>query len=79
MRSNNIMFENLRAEMARKQITIKGIAKEIGVNRDTLGNKLSGKRPLHLDEALLMNRIFFPEKDVVYLFKEICSYETLKH
>lgn len=71
MRRGNIKFSNLRAEMARKQITIKELAEKIGINRDTMGGKLSGKRPLYLHEAFIINRAFFPEKDIPYLFKEI--------
>ncbi len=71
---NTIRFSNLRAEMAREEITIKQIADEIGVNRDTMGGKLSGKRPLFLNEAFIINRAFFPDKDIPFLFKEL--YET---
>lgn len=76
MRSS-IKFETLRAEMARKQITIKEIAERVGVNRDTMGGKLSGKRPLFLNEAFIINRTFFPDKDIIDLFKEI--YEEDEH
>lgn len=74
-RMNNIKFENLRAEMARKRITIAEMADYIGVTRDTLGSKLSGKRPINLDEALRIARKFFPEYDVYYLFKELIEEE----
>lgn len=70
-RVNNILFENLRAEMARKNLTITEIAKKIGVSRDTLGNKFSGKRSINLDEALFIVEEFFPEHDVYYIFKEL--------
>lgn len=76
MRSS-IMFSELRAEMARKKITIKQLADKVGVNRDTMGGKLSGKRPLYLDEAFIINRIFFPDKDIIDLFKEL--YEDNDH
>ncbi|HAT4162155.1 TPA: XRE family transcriptional regulator [Clostridium perfringens] len=65
------MFSNLRAEMARKQITIKKIAELLDINRDTAGRKLAGKAPLYLSEALLINKELFPNKNVTYLFKEI--------
>lgn len=71
MRTSNIMFSNLRAEMARKQITIKKIAELLDINRDTAGRKLAGKAPLYLSEALLINKELFPNKNVTYLFKEI--------
>lgn len=70
-RTNNIMFENLRAEMARKQLTIVKMASCLGITRDTLGYKLAGKRCINLDEALRIAREFFPEHDVYYLFKEL--------
>lgn len=70
MRSS-IMFSELRAEMARKKITIKQLADKVGVNRDTMGGKLSGKRPLFLHEAFIIQRAFFPNKDVIKLFREL--------
>lgn len=76
MRSS-IMFSELRAEMARKKITIKQLADKVGVNRDTMGGKLSGKRPLFLNEAFIINRTFFPDKEIIDLFKEL--YEDDEH
>lgn len=70
-RANGIAFANLRAEMARKQLSIKEIADYLGVTRDTLGNKLSRKRQINLDEALTISRKFFPDKDIYYLFNEL--------
>ena len=70
-RISNVYFENLRAEMARKQISISEMARYLGIARETLGYKLSGKRQINLDEALKLSQKFFPEKDIYYLFKEI--------
>ena len=77
MRSS-IMFSELRAEMARKKITIKQLADKVNVNRDTMGGKLSGKRPLYLNEAFIIQRVFFPNKDVITLFKELYKDEQNK-
>ncbi|SCJ08482.1 Uncharacterised protein [uncultured Clostridium sp.] len=77
MRSS-IMFSELRAEMARKKITIKQLADEVGVTRDTMGGKLSGKRPLFLNEAFVINRTFFPDKEIIDLFKELYEGEEQK-
>ena len=71
MRQSKIMFSNLRAEMARKNLTIIHMAKSINMNRDTLGKKLSGKSPLYLDEAFEINKKFFPETTITYLFHEL--------
>lgn len=70
-KTNRIMFKNLRAEMARKEITITEMATKLGITRETLGYKLSGKRMINLDEALLIVKEFFPECDVYYLFVEL--------
>ena len=64
------MYKNLRAEMARKDLTILDIAKEIGMNRETLSRKLSGKSPLHIQEAFDIQKKCFPGMDVQTLFEE---------
>lgn len=76
---DSIRFSTLRAEMARNRITIKQIAERIGVNRDTMGGKLSGKRPLFLNEAFIINRTFFPDTDVIDLFKELYEDDESKN
>ena len=63
-----IKYENLRAEMARRKLTLKQISDVIHMNRDTLSRKLSGKSPLYLDEAFEVQKAFFPEMKVEYLF-----------
>lgn len=74
---NHIVFENLRVEMARKQLSIQDMASCMGITRDTLSGKLSRKRPIHLDEALCIARKFFPDYDVYYLFKELVEGESV--
>ena len=68
MARNNIIYENLRAEMARKNLAICDISSAIGMNRDRLSRKLSGKSPLFLDEALKIKEEFFPNKELTELF-----------
>lgn len=70
-RKSNIMFSNLRAEMARKQITIQELARTIGVGRDAASQKLSGKTPITLAEAFKIEKGHFPDSDVRYLFAEL--------
>jgi len=72
-RQSNIIFSNLRAEMARNRITIQGIADIIGVGRDTASQKLSGKTPITLAEAFKIEKGYFPDLDVRYLFAELLS------
>ena len=68
---NSIVFSNLRAEMARKGITIQNLANELEISRQTASHKFSGKAPLYLDEAIKINKRFFPETTVDYLFQEL--------
>lgn len=70
MSASNIIYPNLRAEMARKKISIQDISKAIQSGRDTAGAKLAGKRPLHYDEATAIAETFFPDIDIRYLFKK---------
>lgn len=69
-RANKIAFENLRAEMGRKELTIGKIAAAIGMNRATLGKKLSREYPLKLNEAFLIIHKCFPGERLEYIFKE---------
>lgn len=68
MAQSNIAFENLRAEMGRRNIGIKDIADACSFNRDTLSRKLSRKSALNLDEAFTIQKVVFPELDIRYLF-----------
>lgn len=70
MANNNVAFENLRAEMGRRQITIGNIADRIGMNRYTLGRKLSRNSPLNLNEAFDIADKCFPDMTVEELFAE---------
>lgn len=70
MRKAGIAYENLRVEMARHNIGIMDIARECGYNRDTLARKLSKKTHIYLSDAFTIQRKFFPELDLRYLFGE---------
>lgn len=73
MTRTSVRFCNLRAEMARRNVTISQMAKSVGFNRDTLGRKLSGKSPLSLAEAFEIQKMFFPDVGVDVLFEELCT------
>lgn len=49
MKRNRVMYENVRVEMARNNLTILDIAQRVGMNRETLSRKLSGRSPLNLN------------------------------
>lgn len=75
-RQNNIMFRNIRVEMARQNLTINKMSKLIQISRTTLSEKLSGKRKINLNEALCIARKCFPECDLYYLFEELLDDTT---
>ena len=61
-------YVNLEAEIARKGVAKKEIAETLGVRLATVYDKLKGKYPFTLDEALKMKDKYFPEFTLEYLF-----------
>ena len=67
MRTKNV-YENMRVEMARRDVSIQDVAETLGVDRSTAGAKLSGKRQFWLQEALDLSQKLFDGLSVEYLF-----------
>lgn len=65
-----IVFPNLKAEMARKNITVKEIAEFLGKNDSWLDNRISGKASLPLVDGVRIKNKFFPEIDIEVLFSD---------
>ena len=61
-------YENLRAEMARKQLSTTEMADRLGMKRDALSRRLNGVSRLYLDEAKAIRDVFFCGYDIEYLF-----------
>lgn len=70
---NFIVYNNLRAEIMRKSVSVHEMAKSLGVTYNTLKAKLSGKESFNLSEAIYMKKVFFPETDIRYLFQELLT------
>ena len=65
------MFKNLEAELKRKDFTRARLAKALNINIGSLCSKLTGKRPLMLQEAMAIKQeIFNNEFTIDYLFSE---------
>lgn len=64
------MYNNLRAEMARKYILGKDIAKALGMREATISSRLTGKTEFSFKEAKAIKDVFFPYEELEYLFQE---------
>ena len=62
------IYKNLMAEMARRELHISDLVSVIGVNRDTVSRRLTGKSALALDEAMAIKTNLFPDMEIEYLF-----------
>lgn len=63
------MFENLRTELNRKNISIAGLARLIGATEKTMQNKLQGRTEFRLSEIMMIHDELLPEFELKYLFK----------
>ena len=61
-------YSNLKAEMARKDITIESMAQMLGIHRNSVANKLNGASSFSIEEAMKIRGIFFPDLGYNYLF-----------
>lgn len=66
------MFKNLKAEMARKNLTIMDFSKDsnLDLSYETLRNKFLGKTEWQRREMWLIRKKYFPNKTIEYLFEQ---------
>ncbi len=66
------MFENLKAEMSRKNLTIMDFSRDedLDLSYETLRNKFSGKTEWNKREMFLIKKKYFPDKTIEYLFEQ---------
>ncbi|GED33990.1 XRE family transcriptional regulator [Brevibacillus centrosporus] len=62
--------KNLRAEMARHNVTVGDLADSLGVRYATVSDKLNGRSRFFYDEAAHIKRKFFPKCKIEYLFEQ---------
>lgn len=65
------MFENLKAEMARQDLTIMDFSKDsdLDLSYETLRNKFLGKTEWQRREMWLIRKKYFQDKSIEYLFE----------
>ena len=71
MAKSKIVFAEVRAEMAKRSLSIGEIAGRTGMCKDTVSRKLGMRAPLHLEEAILIQRRCFPDRQLDELFREL--------
>lgn len=64
------MYPNVRAEIARKNITMGKLAEELGITLSTLSLKLKGEYPITLKEAKRIKAVLGCDIPLEELFKE---------
>lgn len=62
------MYSNLKAEMARKNLTIVDLSEKTGIRYNTLAAKLKGKYPLTLPEAIAIKKTLEVDLSIEELF-----------
>ena len=62
------MYENLRAELARKGKTLVELSQETGIRYQTLSQKLRGDTPLKLKEAIKIKQALNLDMSIEDLF-----------
>lgn len=64
------MYRNLLAEMARKSLSKRDIAKTLNREGRTVRNRFSGKAPFTIPEAFAIRDALFPGVSLEYLFED---------
>lgn len=62
------MLSNLKAEMARADVTVAEIAALSGKSWRTISDRIKGKGQFPIQEAIEVKDAFFPGMDLEYLF-----------
>lgn len=64
------MLSNLKAEMARANVTVAEIAEISGKSCRTIRDKIKGKGQFPIQDAIKLKDAFFPGVDLEYLFAQ---------
>lgn len=62
------MYENVRAELARRQKTLVDLSNDTGIRYQTLSDKMRGNSPLLLKEAVAIKRAIGVDMSIEELF-----------
>lgn len=62
------LFKNLRAEMARHDVSVGNLADVLNVRYATASDKLNGRSRFYYEEVEIIRNTFFPKMSIEYLF-----------
>ena len=65
------MLSNLKAEMARSNVTVAEIAAFSGKSCRTINDRIKGKVQFPIQEAIRVKDAFFPGMELEYLFTQV--------
>lgn len=63
------MYQNLKLEMAKRDITNRKVAAILEIHENTAAYKLNGEGSFSIEEAFKLKEELFPMLDLKYLFK----------
>lgn len=63
-------YLNLKAEMAKRDVTAESMAKFLGIHRNSVANKLKGFSSFSIDEAMELKNKFFSDCEIEDLFNK---------
>lgn len=61
-------YLNLKAEMAKRNITIEAIAKELSIHRNSVSYKINRGGSFSIEESMRIRKKFFPDLSLDYIF-----------
>jgi transcriptional regulator with XRE-family HTH domain len=64
------LYENLKFEMQKAGISNEQIAEDLGIHRNSVGNKINGNSDFTVQEAIFIKNYRFPQFTFEYLFKK---------
>jgi len=64
------MLHNLKAEIARKNISRREVRTLLGISEKAFNNKLSGLNEFTFRQTLRIKNTYFPDLDLEYLFED---------
>lgn len=67
------MYSNVKAELARKNLTVVDLSRMTGIRYQTLADKINGKYPLTLDEAKKIKEALGVDIPIDELFEKVTT------